>query len=414
MHEQTSSLSSEAAASAPDANASLRSAVITSEAAWPPISGGDLRNWQNARALATRGEVLLASIYESETNASPGDPRIRAIGLASKAENAAGPRLAKRRTPLDTRISEIALERLLNELRAFRPHTIVVEGIPLYALLPRLRPLPATLVLDMHNIESDLSRQTTDQTSWFKSLFSKTARNPRRLLEMELGALPLVDKVWVCSEQDRERLLALSGGKTNADVVPNGIPRFEQIPGELPRLPSIIDGKPTILFVGHLRYRPNMDAVRRLATRILPLLRDTLGEARLIIAGREPHRSLSDLHDLPGVELIANPASLDDLYRSAHLTIVPLESGGGTRLKILEAMAWGVPVVATRLAAEGLDLADELDLDFAESDEALVARALALLNDNERRQSRRLRARKTAERMFGPAAIEAAIARSLG
>ena len=412
MHEVTP-MTANATADRP-LDAGSRSVVITADPAWPPISGGDLRNWQNARALASHGDVLLASVYEPVSPSLLETPRIRAIGLASEVENRAGPRLAKRRTPLDSRISEIALRRLLKEIRAFRPETIVVEGIPLFALLKHLRPLPATLVLDMHNIESDVSRQVTGKTGWLMAMLSKKGRNPRRLREMELEALPLVDKVWVCSDQDRERLRELSHGKTTADVVPNGIPRFEDIPDKLPEQPQLVDGKPTILFVGHLNYQPNIDAAQRLATGILPGIRDALGGARLIIAGRAPHRSLTDLATLPDVELIASPESLNVFYRNAHMTIVPLTSGGGTRLKILEAMAWGLPVVATRLAAEGLDLIDGLDIDFGETDDELVARAVSLCVDKDERQRRRLRARKTVEQRFGPKAIEAAIRASLG
>lgn len=392
-----------------------RSVVISPDPAWPPISGGDLRNWQNAKALARNGDVLLASVHEftSSSSSFPDDPRIRTLALASTAENIAGPRLAKRRTPLDTRIPEIALERLLKEIRAFKPQTIVVEGVPLFALLKHLRPIPATLVLDMHNIESDVYRQKVRDIGWFSRLFSKKARYPNRLRDMELESLPQVDKVWVCSEQDRERLKALSRGKTIADVVPNGIPRFEQIPQRLTDQPQQDGGRPTILFVGHLNYRPNIDAALRLAKNILPGLSNALGGAQLIIAGREPHRNLAELGDLADVQLIANPESLAELYRCAHLTIVPLTSGGGTRLKILEAMAWGLPVVATHLAAEGLDLIDGLDIDFAETDDELVARAVSLCTDNEERQRRRLRARKTVEQRFGPKAIEAAIRASL-
>ncbi len=96
------------------------------------------------------------------------------------------------------------------------------------------------------------------------------------------------------------------------------------------------------------------------------------------------------------------------------MTIVPLTSGGGTRLKILEAMAWGLPVVATRLAAEGLGLIDGLDIDFGETDDELVARAVSLCVDSDERQRRRLRARKTVEQRFSPKAIEMAIRASLG
>jgi len=387
--------------------------LVASDAVWPPISGGDLRNWQNAQALATLGDVLATSIHAPSAAVTLDDPHIRTRVLANAAEAATSPRLAKRLTPIDTRIPHIALSRLVEAARDFKPDTIVVEGIPLFALLEHLRPLAPQLVLDMHNIESDLARQMMPKVGWLARLFSKKSRQVRRMRDMELQSLRVVDKVWVCSEQDRDRLCYLSGGRALADVVPNGVPRFDLIPEQLADQPAMAKGQPTLLFIGHLNYPPNLEAARRLATQILPRLQAALGGARLVIAGRNPHRSLADLAALPDVELIANPDDLAELYRRAHLAIVPLVSGGGTRLKILEAMAWGLPVVATRLAAEGLDLVDGVDIDFAESDDELAARAAALCKDDDWLQARRLRARETVTQRFGPKAIAAAVRSSL-
>lgn len=403
-------------AASTDANVmspSRRSLLLASDAVWPPVSGGDLRNWQNVQALATLGEVLATSVHAPSVAAKLDDTRIRTLVLASAAEAATSPRLAKRLTPIDTRIPEVALPRLLEAARNFKPDTIVVEGIPLFPLLEHLRPLTPTLVLDMHNIESDLFRQMMPKTGWFARLFSKKTRHVRHMRDMELQSLRLVDKVWVCSEQDRDRLHSLSGGRALADVIPNGIPRFDLIPEQLPDQPAMLDGRPTLLFVGHLNYPPNLEAARRLAMQILPRLQTALGGAKLVIAGRSPHRSLADVAALPDVELIANPDDLAELYRRAHLAVVPLVSGGGTRLKILEAMAWGLPVVATRLAAEGLGLVDGVDIDFAETDDDLAVRAAALCQDAGWLQARRLRARETVTTRFGPQAIAGAVRSSL-
>lgn len=394
-------------------SASRRTLLVASDAVWPPVSGGDLRNWQNAQALATLGDVLVTSVREASAPAKLDDSRITTLALTNPAEAATSPRLTKRQTPLDTRIPQIALSRLLAVARDFKPDTIVVEGIPLFPLLSHLRPLAPTLVLDMHNIESDLARQMMPESGWLARLFSKKTRHVRRMRDMELRSLRLVDKVWVCSEQDRERLRGLSGGRANADVIPNGVPRFDLIPEQLADQPAMAHGQPTLLFIGHLNYPPNLEAARRLATQILPRMQTALGGVKLIIAGRSPHRSLADVAALPDVELIANPDDLAELYRRAHLAVVPLVSGGGTRLKILEAMAWGLPVIATRLAAEGLGLVDGVDIDFAETDDELAARTVALCSDPGWLQARRRRARETVSQRFGPQAIAAAVRSSL-
>lgn len=412
MRDWTPSFATDLEARRPVASGSRRTLIVSADAAWPPISGGDLRNWQNAQALASLGEVLVASVHAPRAAEGLEDSRIRTLPLANAAERATQPRLAKRRTQLDTRIPQIALPRLLAAAHDFKPDTIVVEGISLFALTQHLRPLAPTLVLDMHNIESDLTSQAVRGAGWFDKHFSRKARDARRLRLMELEAVGIYDKVWVCSNRDRERLCGLTGGRTNADVVPNGIPRFDTIPEKLADQAAMTGGL-TVLLIGHLNYAPNIEAARRLATRILPKLRAKLGAARLIIAGRTPHASVTALDTLADVELVFNPGDLSEFYRRAHLTIVPLTTGGGTRLKILEAMAWGLPVVATRLAAEGLDLLDGGDISFAESDEELVAAAVALYSAPEALQARRLQAQRTVVNRFRPAAIETAIKTSL-
>ncbi|TGV29910.1 glycosyltransferase family 4 protein, partial [Mesorhizobium sp. M8A.F.Ca.ET.142.01.1.1] len=99
----------------------------------------------------------------------------------------------------------------------------------------------------------------------------------------------------------------------------------------------------------------NIDAAERLARIILPRIHRTLPAATLVLAGRSPGPPVRALAGLDGVSLVEDPDDIRPLLSVAHLGIVPLAMGGGTRIKILEAMAWGVPVIATPLAAEGLN-----------------------------------------------------------
>ncbi|MFZ2103685.1 MAG: glycosyltransferase family 4 protein, partial [Oricola sp.] len=116
-------------------------------------------------------------------------------------------------------------------------------------------------------------------------------------------------------------------------------------------------GGPDIVFVGHLIYPPNKEAVRRLVKRIMPLVTARYPEARLTVAGRTPNVRLAKLiESLPNARLCADPADLRPIYAGADMTLLPLFEGGGSRIKIIEALAVGCPVVASAKAVEGLDL----------------------------------------------------------
>jgi glycosyltransferase involved in cell wall biosynthesis len=381
--------------------------IVCHDPAFPPVSGADLRNYRNAELAAEYGPVCLVSVRPRTDPSKPLDPLIHTVALAIEGE----PRTSSIgwwRMAGENRISRSALTRLEALVRTFHPDTIVVEGIALFKLLGPLR-LGSQLILDMHNVESDLAGQ-----------LQRNARGPSAVIaasglrRLERKALSIVDRVWVCSSQDREKLNALARHRVPIDVVPNGIPRAEDIPSVLPAPATTANGFPVILFVGHLGYEPNIDAAMRLAGTILPGIRTALPDARLIIAGRAPQPRVEALAELPGVTLVESPADLTPLLRSAHLTIVPLSSGGGTRIKLLEAMAWGVPVIATPLAAEGLDLIDGDEVILSESDKGLTDAAIALCRDRDRLARQRMRAHEAVWARFGPEAIRNAMRRGLG
>ncbi|PZV37537.1 glycosyltransferase family 4 protein [Mesorhizobium kowhaii] len=390
-------------------SAERRVLVVSHDPAFPPASGADLRNHRNAVSAAAFGPVCLASVRPQAVEAV--DPPIRIEALSIEGEARTGS-IGWWRLRAEHRISRSALMRLETLVRDFRPDTIVVEGIGLFKLLRPLRPLTKQLILDMHNVESDLAGQL-HRADRARSAAARlaTALAIRRL---ERKALALVDRVWVCSNEDRERLMTLFPLKVPVDVVPNGIPHAGDIPETLPAEAAADKTFPVILFVGHLDYPPNVDAVERLAGTILPRIRQTLPAATLAIAGRRPKPAVWALARLPGVELVEDPETMAPLLSRAHLTIIPLAAGGGTRIKILEAMAWGVPVIATPLAAEGLGLVETEELLLSDSDEELAEMAVGLCLDAERRAKQRIHAHQAVWARFGPRAIRDAVRNGLG
>jgi glycosyltransferase involved in cell wall biosynthesis len=140
-------------------------------------------------------------------------------------------------------------------------------------------------------------------------------------------------------------------------------------------------GPPSVFFVGNLNYLPNWDAAERLAVGILPDLRRHFEAAELHLAGAG--EAAARLADYPGVKVHGFVADLGPLYARARMSIVPLRAGGGSRLKILESFAYGLPVVATPTAASGLDVSDGDQLLIADDDAGLVAAALRIATDGE-------------------------------
>jgi glycosyltransferase involved in cell wall biosynthesis len=136
--------------------------------------------------------------------------------------------------------------------------------------------------------------------------------------------------------------------------------------------------------VANLSYAPNEEAALCLVQEIAPRLAQRLpdhGPVRVLLAGANPSPAVAALADYPGVELHPNVPDLGDLYRQADLALIPLFAGGGTRIKVLEAFAWGVPVVATPIALEGIDAADGEHFLAADAFDELAGACRACLTD---------------------------------
>jgi glycosyltransferase involved in cell wall biosynthesis len=244
---------------------------------------------------------------------------------------------------------------LVAECQSEMPDFVLVEGVVLYhavaALAHALPELP--IIVDMHNIESNLRaqidrRQLPRPLRVFAPLIY--TRDRRASMRVEQQIVQMARLIWVCSETDRSQAMALWGALALA-IVPNPIPGWTLAAGHR-------DGFRVneVLFVGHLAYPPNQHAVEILCKNVMPRLRRLVPNARLHVCGRRPRRRVASLVRSSGHRLTPNVVDIADAYRAAAVVAVPLGEGGGTRLKVLEAMAIGCPIVATAKAVEGLGL----------------------------------------------------------
>jgi len=219
----------------------------------------------------------------------------------------------------------------------------------------RAEGLSLPTVLDAHNVETELCRRLGEISSpLLKPVFGFQVS---RLRKLEEGTVSAADAVLTCS--DRERLLLEAMGGRRVQVIPNGVSLGKWTRAGRSRAQDVV-------FVGSMDWRPNRDAASYLAKEIWPLCRERLAGSKLLLVGREPPRGLWNLAT-PDIEVTGTVESVVPYVESAFATAVPLRAGSGTRLKILEAAGARVPIVATRLAAEGLPLVDGKQIVYAET-----------------------------------------------
>jgi glycosyltransferase involved in cell wall biosynthesis len=267
------------------------------------------------------------------------------------------------------------------------------------------------LVLDLHNVESALrARDWHGWTPWGRL---RQARDVAATRQQERRAAEWADRIWVCSAEEAERFAAATGRRKAVHVVPNGIPRAETVPAEMRPKANPAERAPVLLFAGHLAYKPNMKAAEFAARRIMPLLSEQVPGARLILAGRTPHERVKRLAGTT-TEIVADPPDMSPLLWRADFAILPIPIGGGTRIKALEAMAWGLPLVASAVAVDGLDLEDGRHVRLATGADDYAAAIAELWSNGKAFERLRAEARDHAVRQFAPDAIVRAIGQGLG
>ena len=231
----------------------------------------------------------------------------------------------------------------------------------------------APTILFQHNVESSLwQRLASTESNFAKRLAYKI--EARKMLNYERAALRRFPHIIAVSEYDRQQMLAMDSAAA-ITVVPTGVDteKYTVAP------PSKAD-PPRIVFLGSMDWEPNIDAVSYFCRDIFPRIRAQFPSAIFQIVGRNPHAGVRQLAS-EAVEVTGTVPSVAEYLREATVVVVPLRAGGGTRLKIFEAMATGKAVISTTIGAEGLAVHSGQDLILADDAQAFADATILLLTD---------------------------------
>lgn len=251
--------------------------------------------------------------------------------------------------------------------------------------------IPSIFVIDEHNIEYELlDRMQRSERSIVRRLYNRAEF--LKLQAEERHAWRRASGVAVTSEREQDEVTRFAPTQPTT-VVPNGV--------DLDYFsPALTGDGSSIVFAGALNYRPNVDAVLYFAREVLPLLLRAHPDAHLTVVGGSAPPEVAALHG-PAITLTGLVQDVRPYLRAATAVVVPLRMGGGTRLKILEALAMAKPVVSTSIGAEGIHLEDGEHLLIADAPVSFAEQLSRILSDRKLRERLGWQGRSLVEREYG-------------
>jgi glycosyltransferase involved in cell wall biosynthesis len=374
----------------------MKTLVVTPFLPYPLVFGAAIRLYNKIRMLGSFSDVSLLS-YQSWTDedsvahletlcrrvvvidAKPPDSKVqRALSLGSvhsyqyRAHRSA------------------ELQRTLDAMVAADDYDVVMVDLTPMGQF-RLPDGPLR-VLDLHNIEHELVERR-----------AATARRPVRRATLGLEARKVRrEELAICRRFD---LLLTTSDRETRILRAWDMPRVETIVNTIdtvrltgPAVPQ--DAGPRLAFIGTTHVDANRDGVRYFMEEVFPLVRDTAPDVEVDIVGGVPPADIRAYDALPGVRVTGQVKDVRDYMATARALIVPLRSGGGTRLKILEGLSFGVPTVSTSIGAEGLDLVPGEHLLIADEPRSFADAVLAILDDAALRSRLRASGRQFVEEHY--------------
>jgi glycosyltransferase involved in cell wall biosynthesis len=360
-----------------------------------PRSGGELRSLRLAQALARAGDLTIVVVGPPiDTVAVRAATGAREVLAFEGATGIRGRSLGLRRGwPLAVaRAWNADAARALNEAARAGAVTVVDFLDPVALVEPDV-----PITLSLHNVERDLG--ALPSVPGWRGWEQRRERVRMRRWEQQVLARPSLRAV-VPSERDAELLAPVM-----ATVVPNGT----DVPAQRPELPA----GGLVLFVGALDYGPNQEGLRWWADDVWPLLAST-GVPPLTVVGRAESALPAALAGHESLRIVGAVDDVTPYVDAATVSVVPLRTGGGTRIKLVEALAHGRPVVTTSKGAEGIPVDDGVHVSLADDATEFAAHVAALWSDRARRERLAHNGYELAQRFDWRAITDEFAARLLG
>jgi sugar transferase (PEP-CTERM/EpsH1 system associated) len=370
---------------------------------YPPNIGGRIRSYRILQALAKRHSITLFTFYaaiegDQHTALEKEFDRVELMPLAIPAGRTFREAFSYARylaSPLPYTVSKFCkpevTQRLLQVVEETRPDVIVCDFVVAAQTIPWNLPIPK--IVFTHNVEAAIwkhhykiaSNPFWKLTSW---------REYRAMERFERESLRRADHVLTVSDHDRDIFSKVIDASRIA-VIPTGVDVDFFRPSPDPVQPA------TLVFSGAMDWMPNEDAMVYFIKRILPRIRQDIPNASLCVVGRNPSQALRDLAGShQGIEITGIVEDIRPFVHRAAVYVVPLRIGGGTRLKIFEAMAMGKAVVSTTIGAEGLPVHPGQDILISDDPDEFADTTIRLLGDPPRVQELGRAARELVEQTY--------------
>lgn len=360
--------------------------AVTSEPPWPLNSGGHIRTFHLLAALSRQVHLRVVCPVRPDEHAAIDALQDRGIAIVPchVSERTVYTETARvfdswrRGEPyvMYRRHAWAAVRReFQSQVRAFRPEVLYLDHLD--SLIYRDVAPGIRAAVDLHNVYSLLVRRAAqeERRKWRSAFLTREAA----LLDaIERRCAGAGDLLFTVSELEAAHFRSL--GARSVQVIPNGVDC-----DAVSDLPTGRTGLPVILFLGTMSWGPNASAARFLVE-LLPQLRLKIPNVTVLIVGRNPPADLMALNGSPGIEITGSVPDVKPYLGRGTVMAVPLDAGGGTRLKILEAFAAGLPVVSTTVGAEGIEAAPGKHLVIAERAQFADALVELLLSDERKQQ----------------------------